>query len=126
MHTQTITAEIETRANAAVNAERAARLRLAERAADPEAALTGYDHAEALKAAGMAAPWKDLLQLIERTGNAEKAIKAARRSALAALTEEHESLSTSALTNEIERFRREGLRSLLRDTAFLTPDAEVA
>lgn len=113
---ETIAATLKAHATSAIDAESAARLRLAERATNVDAELSSFIYADAVQAAGQAAPWRELLTLAEQKGTMRDAVATARRRALRSLLEYGESQSTSAITNEIERCKREGLRSFLSYT----------
>jgi hypothetical protein len=74
-----------------------------------------YSIGKALTWAYEAAPWRELLALAEDKGMAD-ALDTVRRRATKKLTEDAESTSTSALTNEAGRLEREGLRLFLSRT----------
>lgn len=74
--------------------------------------ITGAMFQDVMDAAAAAAPWRDVLRLADRMAVAA-ALASARKQATRALLEHGEATSTSALTNEERRTRREGLRAFL-------------
>ncbi|MCC9686891.1 hypothetical protein [Streptomyces sp. MNU103] len=77
--------------------------------------ITGAMFQNVMDAAAAAAPWRDVLRLADRMTVAA-ALTSVRQQATRALLEHGETTSTSALTNEERRTRREGLRGFLWST----------
>lgn len=77
--------------------------------------ITGAMFQNVMDAAAAAAPWRDVLRLADRMTVAA-ALASVRQQATRALLEHGETTSTSALTNEERRTRREGLRGFLWST----------
>ncbi|UQA95650.1 hypothetical protein [Streptomyces halobius] len=112
-----IAAAITEHAKSVIAVEGAARARLADRLAGT-AEITSFDYAAVMEAAANAAPWKNLLAIAERKGSVRDAVEKVRMQAFRVLVEYRESVSTSAITNEIDRVKREGLRSFLSYTEY--------
>ncbi|MEU5834505.1 hypothetical protein ABZ820_12645 [Streptomyces diacarni] len=115
MSAESITAAVKEQANRVIAHERTARLRLAEAATNTDVELTSSDYANAMEAAAKAAPWKDLLAVAEKKGMRD-ALASVRSRATKHLIQYGETQSTSVVTNEIERCKREGLRTFLSNT----------
>ncbi|MGA5340427.1 hypothetical protein ACPCK3_14890 [Streptomyces griseoincarnatus] len=101
-------------AEQAVQREQAARDALTADLARGQA-ITGAMFQNVMDAAAAAAPWRDVLRLTDRT-TVTDALREVRGKATRDLLEHGETISTSALTNEERRTRREGLRAFLWGT----------
>lgn len=101
-------------ADQAVQREQAARDALTADLARGQA-ITGAMFQNVMDAAAAAAPWRDVLRLADQT-TVTAALRKVRGKATRDLLEHGETNSTSALTNEERRTRREGLRAFLWST----------
>lgn len=96
--------------------EKAAREKLAEVLSGPHL-VSAHDIASFMQAQAKVVPWAYVLDGIERSGlTPTAAVRAVRERQRAELLERSETLSTSALTNEMRRVERDANREFLDDT----------